>query len=147
MGGVWHTTKRRKQTCVGAPTVETGSCSLGGMWRTAKRDSTGLSFIHCRLPPASNYYCSSTVDFLQPPPATVQQQGPIHLASTGYCSTGPPRGPIHRPPTGSIEVMFIQRQRPLLPRGPVHPTPTGNCSSNPPTTLTVHPEATLISFS
>ena len=34
-----------------------GSCSSGGVWRTAKRDSTG--------------YCSSTVDFLQPPPATV----------------------------------------------------------------------------
>ena len=34
-------------------------------------------------------------------------------------------------PTSSIGVLFIQRQRPLLPRDPVHPTPTRNCSSNP----------------
>ena len=34
-----------------------GSCSSGRVWHTAKRDSAG--------------YCSSTVQFLQPPPATV----------------------------------------------------------------------------
>ena len=42
-----------------------------------------LLFIHRRLPPASTAYCSSS------PPL-----GPIHPASTGYCSTSPPRGPI-----------------------------------------------------
>src|SRR3989337_3022752 len=31
----------------------------------------GLLFIHRRLPPASTSYCSSTVHFLLPPPATV----------------------------------------------------------------------------
>ena len=88
-----------------------------------------------------------------PPPATVQL-----ALSTGSCSITPPRatvhpslhrllfnqpsmGPVHPPPTGSIGVLFIQRQQPLLPRGPVHPTPTGNNSSTPPpTTLTVHQE-------
>ena len=59
-----------------------------------------LLFIHHRLPPACTCYCSSTVDFLQPPPATVHPRGPIHPASIGYCSTSPPRGPIHQPSTG-----------------------------------------------
>ena len=137
--------------------MKRGSCSSGGVWRTAKRDSTG--------------YCSSTVDLLQPPPATVHPRATVDPASTarsstGYCSTSPlhgvlfnhpsmgycssspppatvqpalhrllfnqpstgscssspPRGPVH-PPARSIGVLFIQRQRPLLPRGPVHPTP------------------------
>ena len=91
-----------------------------------------------------------------PPPATIQPAlsmrsflttptwATVHPAlhrllfnqpSTGSCGSSPPWGPVHPPPTGSIGVLFIQRQRPLLPRGPVHPTPTRNCSSNPPTTL------------
>ena len=90
--------------------------------------------------------------FIHPPPATVQlalsmgscsttpPRATIHLAlhrllfnqpSTGSCSSSPPRGPVH-PPVRSIEVLFIQRQRPLLPRGLVHPTPTGNYSSKLP---------------
>ena len=103
----------------------------------------------------------STVDLLQPPWATVHPRAPVHPASTapppasvqpalstGSCSTTPPRatvhlalhpllfnsppwGPVHPPPTGPIGVLFIQRQRPLLPRGPIHPTPTVNYSSNP----------------
>jgi hypothetical protein len=101
-----------------------GSCSSGGVWCTAKRDSMG--------------YCSSTVDLLQPPPATVHPRSTssslhrlmfIHhrlpLASIGYCSSS-----LHG-------VLFIHPQpagvwRP--PRGPVHPAPTtftrqGYCSS------------------
>ena len=77
---------------------------------------------------------------LLPPPATVHPRGSCSSSlhrllfnhpSTGYCSSSPPRGPVHPPPTDSIGVLFIQRQRPLLPWGPVHPTPIGNCSSNP----------------
>ena len=70
-----------------------------------------------------------------PPPATVQPalytgscsttppQAIVHPAlhrllfnqpSTGSCSSSPPRGPVH-PPARSIGVLFIQRQRPLLP--------------------------------
>ena len=77
------------------------------------------------------------------PPATVQP-----ALSTGSCSTSPPRATIHptlhrllfnhpsmvscsSTTTGSIGVLFIPWQWPLLARGPVHPTPTGNCSSNP----------------
>ena len=33
----WHTAERRKQPCVRPATFETGSCSSGGVWRTAKR--------------------------------------------------------------------------------------------------------------
>ena len=130
----------------------------------------GLLFIHRGPPPASTYDCSSTDScsssfhrmllhrllFNQPSP-----RGPVqpllHLLlfiqpSTGYCSTSPPRGPvhpalhgvlfIHPQPARPIGVLFIQRQRPLLPRGPVHPPPTGNCSSNPPPMVTIHEEAT-----
>ena len=75
--------------------------------------------LHCRPPPASTGYCSSTVDLLQPPPATVHPRAPIHLASTarystGYCSTSPLHGLLFN-----------------------HPS-TGYCSSSPPPS-TVHP--------
>src|SRR4051794_8682950 len=33
----WRTAERRKRPCVRPATVETGSCSSGGVWRTAKR--------------------------------------------------------------------------------------------------------------
>ena len=144
---------------------------VGGMWRTAKRDSTGycssppstssslhgLLFIYRRPPPASTCDCSSMGScssslhrtlrhqLHQPSPrgscSTTPPRATVHPAlhrllfiqpSTGWsCSSSPPRGPVH-PPARSIGVLFIQRQRPLLPRGPVHPTPTGNCSSKPP---------------
>ena len=151
--------------------------------------------LHRRPPPASTGYCSSTVDLLQPPPATVQPRAPVHPASTarystGYCSTtrllfiqpSTPRGPVQPPlhghpstvycssspprgrpihpalhgvlfiqpqPARSIGVLFIQRQRPLLPRGPVHTTPHRELFIHPPppATLTVHPEAASIGFS
>ena len=86
--------------------------------------STGVLFNH-----PSTGYCSSS-----PPPTTVQPA--LHWLlfnqpSTGSCSSIHPRGPVH-PPARSIGVLFIQRQRPLLPRVLVYPTPTGNCSSKPP---------------
>ena len=99
--------------------------------------------------------------FIQPPPcatppATVQP--PLHgllfiQPSTVYCSSSPPQGGpvhpalpgllfIHPQPARSIGVVFIQRQRPLLPRGPVHPTPHRELFiQTPSTTLTVHQEA------
>jgi hypothetical protein len=120
--------------------VELGSCSSGGVWRTAKRDSTGYcsSIVYC-LAPASTRYCSFIIDFLQPPPTTV------HLASAGYCSTSlhgvlfihpnrlgvwrPHRGHVHPAATAYYHgVLFIQRQLPTHGRGPIHPTPTENCS-------------------
>jgi hypothetical protein len=86
------------------------------MWRTAKWDSTG--------------YCSSTVDFLQPPPATV------HPPSTSSC--------LHRllfihrvlfiqPPLANLQpalhgVLFIQP-----PPAPFQPAlHTGSYSTSPP---------------
>ena len=127
-----------------------GSCSSGGVWRTAKRDSTGYcSSTIYYLAPASTGYCSSTVDLLQPPRA------PAHPASTarystGYCSTTPPPSTVHpalhttgscsttppRPPLHGL--LFIQ---PSTPRGPVHPeaTPPLTVHPNLPATLTIHP--------
>jgi hypothetical protein len=49
----------------------------------------GLLFIHRRFPPASTCYCSSTIDFLQPPPAIVHPRATVHPASTGSCSSTP----------------------------------------------------------
>ena len=94
-----------------------------------------LLFIHCRLPPASTSYCSSTGScssslhwllFIQP--------------STGYCSSSPPPATVQPALHG---VLFIHPQPArsgscssssnglYYTIGPVHPTPAGNCSSNP----------------
>src|SRR4051812_47326650 len=61
-----------------------GFCSSGGVWRTAKRYSTG----YCSSPPSTSSSLHGLL-FIQPPRA------PVHLASTarystGYCSTTPP---------------------------------------------------------
>ena len=128
-----------------------GSCSSGGVWRTAKRDSTG----YCSSPPSTSSSLhglpstSSSLHgllFIQPPPratppATVQPplhrllfiqpstprgpvQPPLHgHPSTVYCSFSPP--PHHG-------VLFIQRQ--------------GHRSlfiQKPPATLTVHPRGSI----
>ena len=164
-GGVRRTVKRRKQTCVGVLRSKRGSSSSEGVWRTAKRrkwasvraptveTASCSSTIYC-LAPASTGYCSPTVDFLKPPPALFVHRvillpppGTVHPAlhrllfnqpSTGSCSSSPPRGPVHPPPTGSIGALFIERQQPL-PHGvlfiqpppvTVHPTPNNaHCSS------------------
>ena len=101
----WRTAKRRKQTCVGAPRSKQGSYSSGGVWRTAKRDSTG----YCSSPPSTSSSLHGLL-FIQPPRA------PVHLASTGSCSSGLHRALLHRllfnqpQPARSIGVLFIQRQ-------------------------------------
>ena len=161
---MWRTAKRRKWTCVGEPTVETGSCS---------------STIYC-LAPASTGYCLSTVDFLQPPLATVHPQGPVQPASTapspiGYCLTSPLHGVLcnhpstgycsSSPPPATVQpalhgVLFIQPSTGSCSSTPNWLDQSGSCSSsgnsmgscssnpptrtvhpNPPTTLTVHQEA------
>ena len=88
-----------------------GSCSLGGVWRTAKQDSTG----YCSSPPSTSSslhrlpLTSSSLHgllFIQPPPRATPPstvQPPLHEhPSTFYCSSSPP--PQHG-------VLFIQRQR------------------------------------
>ena len=120
-------------------TVETGSCSSGGVWRTAKRDSTGscssppstpsslheLLFMHRRPPPASTCDCSSMGScssslhrallhqllFNQPSPPLL-----FNHPSTDYYSSTPPPFTVH--PALNGVVLFI------------HPS-TGSCSSSP----------------
>ena len=109
--------------------------------------------LHRRPPPASTGYCSSTLDLLQPPPATVHPWAPVHptstapppatiqqALSTGSCSTTPPQATIQPALHG---VLFIQPSTGScsstpnrLDRGPVYPaamasTTTGSCLSNP----------------
>ena len=75
--------------------------------------------LHRRPPPASTGYCSSTVDLLQPPPATVHPRAPVHPASTARYSTSyRSTSPLHG-------LLFN------------HPS-TGYCSSSPPS-ATVQP--------
>ena len=103
-----------------------GSCSSGGVWRTAKRDSTG----YCSSPPSTSSSLhglpstSSSLHgllFIQPPPratppATVQP--PLHgHPSTVYCSSSPPHH----------GVLFIQRQRHRSLFN--HPPRNAHCSS------------------
>ena len=81
-------------------TVETGVLFIGRGVAYRKTGLHGILFI-------------STVDLLQPPPATVHQRAPVHPASTarsstGYCSTNPLHGLLFN-----------------------HPS-TGYCSSSPP---------------
>ena len=115
-----------------------GSCSSGGVWRTAKRDSTG----YCSSPPSTSSSLhglpstSSSLHgllFIQPPPratppATVQP--PLHRLlfvkpSTVYYSSSPPHHGVmfnhtlHGHPSTIYcssspphhGVLFIQRQR------------------------------------
>ena len=106
-----------------------GSSSLGGVWRTVKRDSTrycssppstssslhGLLFIHHRPPPASTCDCSST----------------------GSCSSSLHRALLHR-------LLFNQPS----PEGPIQPPlhgllfiqpSIGYCSTSPPRGRPVRP--------
>ena len=99
--------------------VETGVMFIGGVWRTAKRDSTrycssppstssslhGLLFIHRRPPPASTGSCSSSLHRML-----------LHRLLFNHPSTGtPPPSTVH--PALHGVVLFIQ---PSTPRGPVH---------------------------
>ena len=113
-----------------------GSCSSGGVWRIAKRDSTG----YCSSPPstASTGYCSSTVDLLQPPHATVHPRRlssclhqplfiqPPPLLHRLLFNQPSPWGPVQPPLHG---LLFIQPTTGYCstssPRGPVHPALDG----------------------
>ena len=124
---------------------------LSGVWRTAKRDSTGycssppstpsslhgLLFIHRLPPPASTCDCSSTGScssslhhallhrllFNQPSP-----RAPVQSPSMGHCSSCPPPSTVH--PALHGVVLFIQPS-------------TGSCSSSPPL-RPIHPPARSI---
>ena len=127
----WHTAERRKRPCVQPATVETGSCSSGGSGVPQNGGNgpptveTGVLLIGrgvaYRKTGLHGILFISTVDLLQPPRA------PVHPASTarystGYCSTTPPRAPLH-------SLLFIQ---PSTPRGPVHPEATPLLTVHPP---------------
>ena len=95
------------------PTVETGVLFIGRGVAHRKTGLHGILFI-------------STVDLLQPPRAPVHPASTVRY-STSYCSTTPPRAPLHY-------LLFIQ---PSTPRGPVQPPLHGHpstlyCSSSPP---------------
>ena len=121
-------------------TVETGR----GVWRTAKRDSTGycssppatssslhgLLFIHRRPPLASTCDCSSTGSYSSSLHRALLHRLLFNQPSTGYYSSSPPRGPVHPSPTGSIDRGPVHPE--ATPWGPVHPPPPGTVHPNPP---------------
>ena len=119
--------------------VETGVLFIGRGVAYRKTGLQGYCSSPPSTPPASTSYCSSTVDLLQPPPATINPRAPVHPASTarystGYCSTSPLHGLLFNhpsigycsssPPPSTVHsalhgvVLFI------LPS-------TGSCSSSP----------------
>ena len=108
-GGVWRTAKWTKRTCVGVLRSKRGSCSSGGVWRTAKRDFTG----YCSSPPSTSSSLHGLLfihlDLLQPPPVTVHPRAPIHPASTA-------------PPPATVQPALSM----------------GSCSTTPPRVI-VHP--------
>ena len=122
-----------------------GSCSSGGVWRTAKRDSTGycssppstpsslheLLFIHRRPPPASTCDCSSTGSC-----SSSLHRALLHRLLFNQPS---PRAPVQPPLHGLLFILPSTGWScsSCPPRGPVHPAPTGSIDRGP-----VHPEAT-----
>ena len=89
--------------------------------------------VHRRLPPASTYYCSSTIDFLQPPPATVHPWGSCSSSlhrllfiqpSMASCSSSLHRLLFNQPSTGSCSSSLHR----LLFNQPS----LGSCSTSPP---------------
>src|SRR3954471_10697739 len=98
-GGVWRTAKRRKQTSYGrnGGPVDQEGCGVPQNGRNGlvlerygrnggpvHREGCGVPqngtpqdtvHLHRRPPLASTGYCSSTVDLLQPPPATIHPRG------------------------------------------------------------------------
>ena len=97
----------------------------------------------------------STVDLLQPPPATIHPWAPVHPASTarystgycsttplhrllfnhpstGYCSSTPPPSSVHPPLHGVV--LFIQRSTGSCSSSPNRLDRSGSCSSSGNTT-------------
>ena len=117
---------------------------MEGVWRTAKRDSTG----YCSSPPltsSSLHRLPSTSSslygllFIQPPPCATPPATVQPALSTGSCSTTPPRATVH---PALHRLLFILPSTgwscsSCPPRGPVHPAPTSSIDRGP-----VHPEAT-----
>ena len=103
-----------------------GSCSSGGVWRTAKRDSTG----YCSSPP-------STSSSLHGLPSTSSSLHGLLFIQPPPCATPPAtvQPPLHH-------LLFIQ---PSTPWGPVHPEATLPLTvhPNPPATLIVHPRGSI----
>ena len=135
-----------------------GSCSSGGVWRTAKWDSTGycsspsstpsrrhgLLFIHRRPPPASTCDCSSSLHrallhrllFNQPSPRAPVQP-PLHgllfiQPATIYCSSSPPPSTVHSALHGVV--LFILPSMGSCSSRPNRLDRSGSCSSRGNTT-------------
>jgi len=125
-GGVWRTAKQTKRTCAGALRSKRGSCSSGGVWRTAKRDSMG----YCSSPPSTP---SNLHELLfihrRPPPAST-----CDCSSMGSCSSSLHHALLHR--------LLFNQPSPWAPvQPPLHgllfilPSTGWSCSSNPPRVL------------
>ena len=154
----WRTAERRKRPCVRSATVETGSCSSGGVWRTAKRrkrTSYGRNG-----GPVDREGCGVPQNGGNGPPTV--ETGVLFIGrGVAYRKTGlhgilfistvdllqPPRATVHPPSTSSSlhlrlfihGLLFIQPPPRATPPATVQPAlSTGSCSTTPPW-ATVHP--------
>ena len=121
-GGVWRTAKRTKRTSYGRNGGPVHREGCGVPQNRTPRDTVHL---HGRPPPASTGYC-------RPPPASTGScSSSLHRAllhrllfnhpSTAYCSSSPPHH----------EVLFNHPSTGIPPPSTVHPAlhTTGSCSS------------------
>src|SRR3989337_784853 len=111
----WRTAERRKRPCVRPATVETGSCSSGGVWRTAKRrkrtsygrNGGPVDREGCGVP--QNGGNGLVLERYG------RNGGPVHQEGRGVPQNGTPRDTVHL------------HRRPLQPpRATVHPLSTSS---------------------
>ena len=143
----WHTAERRKRPCVRPATFETGSCSSGGVWRTAKRTKRTSYGRNGGL--VDREGCGVPQNGRNGPPTVEMgvlfiRRGVVNKkrGSTGYCSSPPSTSSsLHRLPSTSSSLhglLFIQPP-PATVQPPLHGHPyTVYCSSSPPRGRPVH---------
>ena len=106
----WRTAERRNDLVFDQPRSKWDPVHQEGCGVPQNGTPRDTVHLHRRPPPASTGYCSSTVDLLQPPPATVHPRAAVHptsiaRSSIGYCSTSPLHGGPVQPPLHGL--LFI----------------------------------------
>ena len=160
----WRTAERRKRPCVRPATFETGSCSLGGVWRPQNGRNrpptveTGVLLIGrvWRTAKRTKRTCVGALRSKRGPCSsrevwhTTKRDPP---ASMGYCSSTvdllqPPWAPVHPASTAHYSTGYCSTTPPWAPvQPPLHGHPyTVYYSSSPPRGRPVHPALHEILF-
>ena len=161
----WRTAQQRKRPCVRPATFETGSCSSGGVWRTAKR--TKRASYGRNRGPVDREGCGVPQNGRNGPPTV--ETGVLFIGrGVAYRKTGlhgilfistvdllqppqatidllqPPRAPVHPASTARYSTGYCST---TPPRAPLHvllfiQPSTGYCTTSPPRGRPVHPAPT-----